>query len=72
MSGSFKVMLDNGRERKEVLLNHPWQGLLLVPGIWRTLEDFSSGAVCMCLASEHYDEEEYIRDYDEFKAIYGK
>lgn len=72
MSGSFKVMLDNGIERREVLLNHPWQGLLLVPGVWRTLEDFSSGAVCMCLASEHYDESEYIRDYDEFKAIYGK
>lgn len=72
MSGSFKVMLDNGTERKEILLNHPWQGLIIVPGIWRTLEDFSSGAVCMCLASEHYDESEYIRDYDQFKAIYGK
>ncbi len=72
MRGSFKVMLDNGKERREILLNHPWQGLLLVPGVWRTLEDFSSGAVCMCLASEHYDENEYIRDYDEFKAIYGK
>lgn len=72
MSGSFKVVIDNGRERREVLLNHPWQGLLIVPGIWRTLEDFSSGAVCMCLASEHYDEEEYIRDYGEFKAIYAE
>lgn len=66
MSGSFKVVLDNGKDKKNVLLNHPWQGLLIVPGIWRTLEDFSSGAVCMCLASELYDEEEYIRDYDEF------
>ncbi|MBR4572796.1 MAG: WxcM-like domain-containing protein [Prevotella sp.] len=72
MSGSFKVVIDNGRECREVLLNHPWQGLLIVPGIWRTLEDFSSGAVCMCLASEHYDEEEYIRDYGEFKAIYAE
>lgn len=72
VSGSFKVVLDNGVEKKEVLLNHPWEGLLIVPGIWRTLEDFSSGAVCMCLASDHYDESEYIRDYDEFKAIYGK
>ncbi len=72
VSGSFKVVLDNGLEKKEVLLNHPWEGLLLVPGVWRSLEDFSSGAVCMCLASEHYDESEYIRDYDEFKAIYGK
>lgn len=66
MSGSFKVVLDNGRAKREYLLNHPWQGLLIVPGIWRTLEDFSSGAVCMCLASELYDAEEYIRDYDEF------
>ena len=72
LSGSFKAVLDNGKERKEVLLNHPWQGLLIVPGIWRTLEDFSSGAVCMCLASELYDEGEYIRDYDEFKAIYAE
>ena len=66
MSGSFKVVLDNGREKKEVLLNHPWEGLLIVPGVWRTLEDFSSGAVCLCLASEHYNEEEYIREYEEF------
>lgn len=65
-SGSFRVVLDDGRERKEVLLNHPWQGLVIVPGIWRTLEDFSSGAVCMVLASELYDEDEYIYDYDEF------
>lgn len=72
VSGSFKVVLDNGVEKKEVLLNHPWEGLLIVPGIWRTLEDFSSGSVCMCLASDHYDESEYIRDYGEFKAIYSK
>lgn len=70
VSGSFKMVLDNGRETREVLLNHPWQGLLIVPGVWRTLEDFSSGAVCMCLASELYDAEEYIRDYDKFKEIY--
>lgn len=67
MSGSFKCVLDNGREHKEVLLNHPWEGLLIVPGVWRTLEDFSSGAVCLCLASDHFEEEEYIRDYEEFK-----
>ena len=66
MSGSFKVILDNGQERKEVLLNHPWEGLLITPGIWRTLEDFSSGAVCMVLASELYDETDYIYEYDEF------
>ena len=72
ISGSFRVVLDNGKERREIMLNHPWQGLLIVPGVWRTLEDFSSGAVCLCLASEHYDEEEYIRDYAEFKTLYAE
>lgn len=66
MSGSFKVVLDNGMEKREFLLNHPWQGLIITPGIWRTLEDFSSGAVCMVLASELYDESDYIREYDQF------
>lgn len=72
MSGSFKVVLDNGCERKEVLLNHPWEGLVITPGIWRTLEDFSSGAVCMVLASEFYDEDDYIYDYDQFAEIYRR
>lgn len=67
ISGSFKVVIDDGMNKKEVLLNHPWEGLLIVPGIWRTLEDFSSGAVCMVLASEVYDEADYIYDYEEFK-----
>ena len=66
MSGSFTVTLDNGADRQTVLLNHPWQGLLIKPGMWRTLDDFSSGAVCMVLASELYDEEDYIYDYSEF------
>lgn len=66
MSGSFTVTLDNGWERKTVLLNHPWQGLLITPGMWRTLDDFSSGAVCMVLASELFDLDDYIYDYDEF------
>lgn len=65
-SGSFSVTLDDGRVRRTFLLNHPYQGLLVVPGIWNTLEDFSSGAVCMVLASDRYDEREYIRDYDGF------
>ncbi len=60
MSGSFTVTLDNGWERKTVLLNHPWQGLLIKPGLWRTLDDFSSGAVCMVIASELFDLEDYI------------
>lgn len=66
LSGSFTVTLDNGSERRTILLNHPWQGLLIETGIWRTLDDFSSGAVCLVLASEHYEEEDYIYDYDEF------
>ena len=70
-SGSFTVTLDNGKERKKYLLNHPWQGLLIDTGIWRTLDDFSSGAVCLVLASEHYDEDDYIYDYDEFLAYVG-
>lgn len=68
LSGSFHVTLDNGRERETILLNHPWQGLLIETNIWRTLDDFSSGAVCMVLASEHYDAADYIEDYDEFLA----
>ena len=66
MSGSFTVTLDNGEERKTILLNHPWQGLLIKPNTWRTLDDLSSGAVCMVLACELFDEEDYIYDYDVF------
>lgn len=68
LSGSFHVTLDNGRERETILLNHPWQGLLIETNTWRTLDDFSSGAVCMVLASEHYDAADYLEDYDEFLA----
>jgi hypothetical protein len=71
LSGSFQVTLDNGYERKSVLLNHPWQGLLIETNIWRTLNDFSSGGVCLVLASEHYDEDDYIYDYDEFLKYIG-
>ena len=65
-SGSFSVTLDDGKDKKSVVLNRPYQGLLVVPGIWRTLDDFSSGSVCMVLASEKFDEGDYIRDYKEF------
>lgn len=65
-SGSFSVTLDDGKVKRTFLLNRPYQGLLVVPGIWRDLNDFSSGAVCMVLASEKYDKSDYIRDYDEF------
>lgn len=66
VSGSFHVTLDNGKEKQTYLLNHPWQGLLVDTGVWRTLDDFSSGAVCMVLASEKFEEEDYIREYDDF------
>ena len=65
--GSFTVTLDDGMgNKKDFHLNHPWQGLLVNTGIWRTLEDFSSGAVCLVLASELYDEADYLYDYSEF------
>ena len=66
-SGSFTVTLDDGKVKRTFLLNRPYQALMVVPGIWRTLDDFSSGAVCLVLASECYTEDDYIRDYDEFK-----
>jgi hypothetical protein len=71
LSGSFTVTLDDGLERQTVLLNHPWQGLLIETNTWRTLDDFSSGAVCLVLASEHFEEEDYIYDYDEFLRYVG-
>ena len=66
LSGSFHVTVDNGEEQKIVLLNHPYQGLLIDTDVWRTLDDFSSGAVCLVLASEPFDEDDYIREYDDF------
>jgi len=66
VSGSFSVTLDDWTVKRTFLLNRPYKGLLVVPGIWRTLDDFSSGAVCMVLASEGYDETDYIRDYADF------
>lgn len=65
-SGSFKVTLDDGKCKRTFFLNRPYQGLYVKPGMWRDLEDFSSGAVCMVLASEVYQSEDYIRDYNEF------
>ncbi len=66
VSGSFDVTLDDGRERRTFHLNHPYQGLYVGTGIWRTLDDFSSGAVCLVLASERFEEEDYIREYDDY------
>lgn len=66
VSGSFDVTLDDGRECRTFHLNHPYQGLYVGTGIWRTLDDFSSGAVCLVLASEGFEEEDYIREYDDY------
>lgn len=65
-SGSFTVTLDDGNVKRTFTLNRPYQGLYVVPGIWRVLDDFSSGSVCLVLASDLYNEEDYIRDYTEF------
>jgi len=65
-SGSFNVILFDGKVRRIVTLNRPFNGLLVVPGIWRELDDFSSGSVCLVLASCEYNENDYIREYQEY------
>lgn len=69
MSGSFDVMLDDGKEQKRFHLNRSYYGLYVCPMMWRHLDNFSSGAVCMVLASEHYDEADYVRSYEEFLSL---
>ena len=66
VSGSFEVALDDGTNKRTVFLNRPFLGVHIPPGIWAAEQEFSSGAVCLVLASEGYDESDYIRDYDEF------
>ena len=66
MSGSFDVTLDDGHEKQIYHLNRSYCGLYIPPMIWRDLDNFSSGAVCMVLASEIYDENDYYRDYEQF------
>ncbi len=66
LSGSFDITLDDGRERRLYQLNRAFRGLYLTPMIWRDIGNFSSNAVCLVLASEHYSEADYIRSYDEF------
>jgi hypothetical protein len=65
-SGCFDVVLDDGKNIKVVELNRPYYGLYVVPGIWRELINFSSGAICLVLASEKYNVDDYIRDYNEY------
>jgi dTDP-4-dehydrorhamnose 3,5-epimerase-like enzyme len=66
MSGSFDVVIDDGQEKKRVHLNRSYSGLYVCPMIWRELDNFSSGSVCMVLASNKYDEDDYFRNYEEF------
>lgn len=67
MSGSFDILLNDGKDEQRFHLNRSYYGLYICPMMWRNLDNFSSGAVCMVLASHVYDEDDYIRDLDEFK-----
>lgn len=66
MSGSFDIHLDDGFSKKTIHMNRSYYGLYICPMIWRVIDNFSSGAVCMVLASEYYDEDDYFRNYDDF------
>lgn len=72
ISGSFDVKLNDGSDETTITLNKPNKGLLIVPGTWRELNNFSSGAVCLVVASEVFIEDDYIRDYDLFKSYKTK
>ncbi|OQP64982.1 hypothetical protein A3860_18720 [Niastella vici] len=65
-SGAFEVLMDDGRTKRQVQLNRPYMGLHIPPGIWASEINFSSGAICLVLASQEYNEKDYIRDYNEF------
>tara|TARA_B100000287_G_scaffold330638_1_gene315335 strand:+ start:109 stop:528 length:420 start_codon:yes stop_codon:yes gene_type:complete len=67
LSGSFEVSIDDGFNSKKIMLNKPDQGLLIPSGIWREMDNFSAGSVCLVLASEVYDESDYFRDYNSFQ-----
>ena len=69
ISGSFQVILDDGKQKKSVMLNRPDQGLLIPTGIWRELQDFSQGSVCLVLNSDKFSESDYIRDYEKFRLL---
>lgn len=66
LSGSFTVTIDDGMHKRSFQLNQPYQGLLIPSGLWRDLDNFSSGSICMVLASELYDENDYFRDYEKY------
>lgn len=69
MSGSFDIVLDDGRDKKRIHLNRSYFGLYICPMIWREMDNFSSGAVCLVLASNFYDASDYYRDYNEFLKV---
>jgi len=71
MSGSFDVALDDGRDKKRLHLNRSYFGLYIPPMVWREIDDFSSGSVCMALASDFFSEDDYIRYYDQFLSAVG-
>ncbi len=70
-SGSFTVRINDGINTRSIHLNRPYHGLLMVPGLWRELEEFSSGSICLVMASHPYDEEDYIREYADFLSYKG-
>ncbi|MES2247556.1 MAG: FdtA/QdtA family cupin domain-containing protein [Pseudomonadota bacterium] len=72
VAGSFDVVLDNGYERRIVTCNRPFQGIFMKSLVWRELNNFSSGAVCLVLASMRYEESDYIRNYEEFISVARK
>lgn len=67
VTGAFEIVLEDGREQVTIVLHQPHMGLKLPPGLWRSLQHFSGGATCLVLASDAYDEGDYIRDYSAFK-----
>lgn len=69
VSGSFDLLLDNGYEKKVITCNRPFQGVLMKSLVWRELHNFSSGTVCLVLASMRYEESDYIRDYESFQKV---
>jgi hypothetical protein len=71
-SGSFTVVIDDGLEQRRFFLNRSYYGLYVPRMIWRELENFSSASVCLVLASDHYDEADYYRDYGEFRVATGR
>lgn len=72
MSGSFDVVLDDGKDQKRIHMNRSYYGLYVCPMMWRELDNFSSGSVCMVLASARYDEDDYFRDYQQFLSAVRK